>query len=67
MTDAGITALGAGCRELKSIDLTCCSKVTDAGVTALGERGQLQSINLRYCCRVTLEGVIALGSGCRQL
>ena len=32
MTDAGVIALGAGCRQLQSIDLIGCSKVTDAGV-----------------------------------
>jgi Leucine Rich repeat len=36
VTDAGISALGAGCSQLQSIDLSGCRKVTDAGVSALG-------------------------------
>ena len=47
MTDAGVSALVAGCGQLQSIDLTFCGKVTDAGVSALGAGcGQLQSIDL---------------------
>ena len=34
VTDAGISALGAGCGQLQSIDLYGCKKVTDAGVSA---------------------------------
>ena len=48
MTDAGVSALGAGCGQLQSIDLSYCPMVTDAGISALGAGcGQLQSINLR--------------------
>ena len=36
VTDAGVSALGAGCGQLQSIDLNGCDKVTDAGVSALG-------------------------------
>ena len=47
MTDAGISALGAGCGQLQSIDLGDCEKDTDAGISALGAGcGQLQSIDL---------------------
>ena len=47
MTDAGISALGAGCGQLQSISLVGCKEVTDAGVSALGAGcSQLQSINL---------------------
>ena len=35
MTDAGILALVAGCRQLQSIDLANCHNVTDVGVSAL--------------------------------
>ena len=36
MTYAGVSALGAGCGQLQSINLECYDKVTDAGVIALG-------------------------------
>ena len=47
MTDAGVSALGVGCGQLQSINLSCCDGVTDAGVSALGAGcGKLQSICL---------------------
>ena len=62
MTDAGISALGAGCGKLQIINLSCCRKVTGAGVSALcAGCGQLQSIDLRGCRGVTDAGVLALG------
>ena len=45
VTDAGISALGAGCGQLQSINLGSCNAVTDAGVSVLGAGcGQLRSI-----------------------
>ena len=47
VTDAGVSALGAGCGQLQSINLLSCCMVTDAGVSALAAGcGQLQSIDL---------------------
>ena len=47
MTDAGVSALAAGCGQLKSVVLSVCEWVTDAGVSALAAGcGQLQSIDL---------------------
>ena len=66
--DTGVSALGAGCGQLQSINLGGCRLVTDAGVSALGAGcGQLQSINLGGCRQVTDVGVSALGAGCGQL
>ena len=54
MTDAGITALSAGCGQLQSISLWGCTKVTDAGVTALSAGcGQLRSVDVGGCTKVT--------------
>ena len=54
-------ALGRGCGQLQSINLTRCTNVTDAGVSALGRGcGQLQRINLSGCYEVTDVGVSAL-------
>jgi hypothetical protein len=36
VTDASVSALGAGCGQLQSIDLESCDQATDAGVSALG-------------------------------
>ena len=58
--DAGISALGAGCGQLLSINLTHCKKLTDAGISALSHGcGQLQSINLSGCDKVT-DGLISV-------
>ena len=44
VTDAGVSALGAGCGQLQSIKLSGCREVTDAGVSALGAGcGQLRA------------------------
>ena len=54
VTDAGISALGAGCCQLQSINLSYCDKVTDISISALSVGcGQLQSMNLSYCDKVT--------------
>ena len=34
VTDAGISALGAGCCQLQSINLSYCDKVTDISISA---------------------------------
>ena len=47
--DTGVSALGAGCGQLQSINLGGCRQVTDAGVSGFGAgRDQLQSINLSF-------------------
>ena len=61
MTDAGISALGAGCGQLQSIDLGCCTEVTDTGISALGAGCcQLQSIIIRGCDQMTDACISAL-------
>ena len=54
VTDAGVTALGAGCGLLQSINFWDCNKVTDAGISALSAGcGKLRSINVGGCNKVT--------------
>ena len=63
LTDAGVSALGAGCGQLQSIDLSYCCMVTDAGVLALVDRcSQLQRYNLTCCDKVTDAGLSLLRS-----
>ena len=65
MTDAGISAMGAGCGQLRSIDLYGCYKVTDAGISALiAGCGQLRSIHLGDCDQVADAGISVVG--CRM-
>ena len=68
ITDIGLSALGRGCGQLKTIDLFFCLGFTDVGISALvAGCGQLQTINLGFCRRITDIGVSALGHGCGQL
>ena len=65
MTDAGISALVAGCGQLLGINLPYCNKVTDAGISALvAGCGQLRSIDLAGCYKVTDAGISVVG--CRM-
>ena len=62
------SALGHGCGQLQSIDLTSCRQVTDVGISALGHGcGQLQRIDLEGCDEVTDAGISALLHECSQL
>ena len=62
-SESSISALGHGCGQLQSIDLTCCRQVIDVGISALGAGcGQLQSIDLTCCREVTDVGISALPS-----
>ena len=57
----GVSALGDGCGQLQTIDLSYCDGITDMGVSALGDGcGQLQTIDLSDCRRITDMGVSAL-------
>ena len=54
MTDIGISALSAGCGQLRCINLTGCGKMTDICISALSAGcGQLQNIDLTGCGKVT--------------
>jgi F-box/leucine-rich repeat protein 2/20 len=64
--DAGVSAVGAGCPQLTSLDLHDCKKVTDAGVSAVGAGcPQLTSLDITCCDKVTDVGVSATGAGWR--
>jgi hypothetical protein len=48
--DARAQALAENYQGLESVNLVCCSKVTDAGVQALAEHcPSLKSVNLWWC------------------
>lgn len=58
ITDAGISALGRGCRELPIIDHGGCDKMTDVGISVLGAGcGDLLTIDSTGCGKVTAAGV----------
>jgi hypothetical protein len=62
ITDVGVAALGYGCSQLESIDLTTCH-ITDISVLALLEGcDQLILIDLSGCDKITMAVVSALRS-----
>ena len=67
VTDAGLKAVGEN-TSLRSIFLSGCHKVTDAGLRdlAAGCPG-LREVTLRRLPRVTDEGIMALAVGCPDL
>ena len=63
VTDAGVSALGAGCSQLQDINIIGCKKVTDAGVSALAAGcGRLHSIDISFCGKVTDAGISELAA-----
>ena len=68
ITDSGISKIGEGCPQLKSLDLSFCRKVTDIGITKIAEGcPQLQELDLISCTEVTDDGITKIGEGCPQL
>ena len=68
ITDIGKASLTEGCSELKTIDLACCSQLTNASLAAVGAtcRG-LTSIYVRGSGNMTDDGIASLTQGCSQL
>ena len=52
MTDVGISALGQGCGQLKSINLGSCDQVTNAGRLALGHKCSVRIDVDDYGCQI---------------
>ena len=53
---------------LKSLNLHFCGKVTDAGISKIGEGcPELRSLDLLGCHKVTGDGISKIGEGCPQL
>lgn len=67
-TDDGLASLGAGCPQLRVINLVFCTYVSSQGVIALA-RGcpMLRDVCLNNCYAVGDEGVIALAKHCPRL
>ena len=68
VTDVGITKIGEGCPQLKSLYLDSCWKVTDVGITKIAEGcSKLHSLDLEFCSKVTEDGLSKIVEGCTQL
>ena len=54
MSNTGVRAIAGGCKGLKSLNLSCLNKLTDAGVRAIvgSLAGSLVDLNLLSCKKV---------------
>jgi F-box/leucine-rich repeat protein 14 len=78
LTDQGVCEVST-LPALRSLDLSCCKRVTDAGVAALRHHGstRLTQLNLAGCTELTDAAAAAVGhlqhlthlnlSGCREV
>ncbi|KAK0170335.1 hypothetical protein PV328_010909 [Microctonus aethiopoides] len=48
------------CKRLKYLDLTQCSRITDAGIISLAKLNDLDILEISYCDRVTDKSIIYL-------
>ena len=63
-----VVAVASGCKQLKSLDLRCCSKITDAAAVVVAAKcKQLTSLNLGCCGEITDAAVAAVASKCKVL
>lgn len=54
--------------QLKSLDLSHCSKISDRGLSFLGKGCPLlKFLNLSFCDHITNKGIMVLSKGCRRL
>ncbi|XP_024980317.1 F-box/LRR-repeat protein 3 isoform X2 [Cynara cardunculus var. scolymus] len=65
--DDGLRFLATGCKKMRKLNLSYCTKVTDKGMVYLGLLEELSDLELRSNGNVTDTGLIALASGCRKL
>ena len=68
LSKAFCEAARAAQATLTTLNLTYCSKITDAALEAVGSGcPQLTSLNLSGCRNITDAAVVAVASGCKQL
>ena len=66
--DASVGLIVTGCVNLRSIDLTKCSRLTSEALVAIGQHCKgLTLLNISECHGVEDDGMSALARGCTQL
>ena len=61
-----MATVGAGCPNLKSLDLNGCKRITDAGLATIGKgcpNLKYLNLNLWYCGQITDAGLAMIGRG----
>jgi F-box/leucine-rich repeat protein 14 len=59
-TDADIAKLAQLCKQLQTLHLDGCDKITDAGLRSLASLQQLQELNLSQCDKITDHGLVQI-------
>jgi hypothetical protein len=59
-TDSDLKQLVQHCKQLQSLDLTCCVKITDAGLQSIAGMQQLRALDIGGCKLVTDAGLLHL-------
>jgi F-box/leucine-rich repeat protein 2/20 len=70
LSDIALRAIasGKGAKELRELSVSDCTKVTSAGLAAIGSTcAALEKVVLNYCKKITDIGILALTSGCRRI
>ena len=49
-------------KKMQKLDLSCCAKITDAGLQSLASLIDLKLLNLRWCYKITGAGLPSLAS-----
>jgi F-box/leucine-rich repeat protein 14 len=57
-TNTTLEALAASCKSMKSLNLKCCKKISDAGLMMLTTMTELEEVNLTYCRNITDLGLL---------
>ncbi|KAG8378168.1 hypothetical protein BUALT_Bualt08G0109900 [Buddleja alternifolia] len=67
-TDRALKAIGYNCRQLQSLNLGWCDRVSDEGVKSLAYGcPDLRALDLCGCVLITDESVVALANNCLHL
>ncbi|GER25583.1 F-box/LRR-repeat protein 7 [Striga asiatica] len=61
--DSGISALLGYSKNLRSLDLGLCSRVSDEGIKRIGDLKHLEALSLQGCWLITDSGLASLGEG----
>ena len=69
LMDAGLSGFTlGGFKTVRSVNLVGCRKVTDVGLTSVGEGcPNLETLNVSWCNHITDAGLARIGEGCPNL
>ena len=68
ISDECVSSVCENCPDLRGLDLSDCTSVTDVGLTSLSiSSGHLEQLNLSCCKNITDHGVSAISEGCPRL